>query len=164
MKIDKASLLGIIGTAIVIVGVFLPWATSSSPGGNLEGGLTYWSESGWNNFSSTSGEYYLVKAAIILGIVSTIAIIIKKIISVAGALIIGLAVLAILIYIYLNLNDEASLINSYHISDWSAGVGYGIWVSIIGSIALIAGGVLAVMGLKKVPSKNTQPSMQAQPK
>lgn len=165
MRVGRAAVLGVVGAILVIVGVFLPWATASSPGGNLEGGATYGDSNGWTNYSTANHEYYLVKAAMVLSFLGAIAILIRKQSSAMFGLAAGVSVLAILLYALANLESVAYTINSYHISDWSSGVGYGIFVGIIGSLMLIAGGALALKEIRKtVASPSAQQSAQAQPK
>jgi len=158
MRLDKGIILGIVGTVLLTVGVFLPWATASSPGGNLENGATYGSTSGWDNYSVYDYEYFLVKIAMVLSVIGMIMIAIKRRLTIVAGLIIGVSTLVILLYTYANLEHTAYLINIQHISDWSAGVGYGIWVSIIGSLLLITGGVLAFKETKKITLAQITPS------
>jgi len=150
MKLDRGTISGMVGVILLVAGTFLPWAISSSPGGNLIDGLTYWSESGWtNNFES---EFFLVIIAICLSIIGAILIAIKKRLTIIAGSVTGAIVLIIFLYAFLSLSQSVDRINSYHISDWSAGVGYGVWVSIIGSLLLVIGGLLSFIKTKKVAS------------
>jgi hypothetical protein len=158
MKFDRGAILSIAGAIILIVGIFLPWATSSSPGGNLIGGATSWSESGWTNYSSDNYQYLLVKIALVLGAIGAILIVIKKRLTVIAGLATGVFTLMTFLVLLINLNNDINNVNSYHLADISTGIAYGIWVSIIGSLLLIAGGVLAFKDTKKVASSQTAPS------
>lgn len=152
LKVDRNTALGIVGVILLIVGTFLPWETSSSPGGNLIGGATYWSDSGWTNYGVFDNQYLLVEIALILSIIGMIMIAVKQRMTEAAGLAIGVSVSAIFLYAYANLDHSAYLINSQHVADITAYTGYGIWVSIIGSLLLVIGGLLSFMKTQKVTS------------
>jgi hypothetical protein len=152
LKVDRNTALGIVGVILLIVGTFLPWETSSSPGGNLMGGATYWSGSGWTNYGVFDNEYLLMEIALILSIIGVSMIAVKQRMTEAAGLAIGVSVSAIFLYTYANVDHSAYLVNSQHVADITAYTGYGIWVSIIGSLLLVIGGLLSFIKTQKVTS------------
>ena len=149
-KFDWSTTLGMVGVILLVVGTFLPWGTNSSPGGNLIGGATYWSGSAWATFSVYDNEYPLLMIALVLSIIGVMMVAVKIRMAEIAGLVIGMSVLAIFLYTYASLDHHVYLINIQHVSDFTAGIGYGIWISTAGSLLLIIGGFLSFIRTKKV--------------
>jgi hypothetical protein len=151
MKLDRMTILGIVGAVLVIAGIFLPWLTCYPPDGYQ---AAYRSQSGWDNYAVFQHEYYFVKIAMALSVIGVVMIAIKRRFTAAAGLIMGIGNLVIFLDAYRNLDYATYLIGLQRSIDPTAVgigyIGYGIWVCIIGTLLLIAGGVLAFRETQKV--------------
>jgi len=140
-KVSKGSgagaAVGIIGSILVLVGIFLPWASAGAFGFSI-------SFSGWdmNSLSSTwgGGSIWQVIGLLAIGLICIVFAIMEAIAAkVSGALVLVFGIISTLIAF--SALNEISPVSSIP----GASIGIGIWICIIGSIIVAIGGLIGVL-------------------
>jgi hypothetical protein len=129
--------VGIIGSILVLIGIFLPWVSAGAYGFSI-------SFSGWdiNSISGTLGlgAIWQVMGLLAIGLICVVFSIMEAVVAkIAGALVLVLGIISALIAF--TAWNELSPISSIP----GASIGFGIWICIIGSIIVAIGGLIGVV-------------------
>lgn len=165
-SINYLSIVGIIGAILLIVGVFLTWASITIPG-ILGLSSTTYDFTGMDFFNKVDGvadgtQYtYVPLVALVLGILSLVGMIItifdvqplEKVNKYIGLVVFVLSIVALvlLLLFYLQSFDYSigSVTASMKFTD-VYDIGVGFWLTLAGSIITVVGGLLpAVQGKLK---------------
>lgn len=152
VRIGRGRILGILGGVITIIGAFLPWATifQINPG----------SKSFVDSFTATFG--FLGVVVLLFGLIGLEYVAIPTEGTATVAALFGVLVLlatgtAFGLGATFAMNEQAGNPN------WIVTTGSGLYVSILGALALIGGSALAFVDAKKttppIPATETPPSM-----
>ena len=148
-NINILGILGIIGGAMMIVGVFLDWVTINVVG------VTIGSATGWDIFDGLkdagSIKYtYLPLLDLICGIIAVIAMIVptfanvdgyKKANNVLGIVVTVLSIAVIVISILFLTQSWTIGPVSIHMSDF---IQFGFWICMIGAVITLIGGIMPI--------------------
>ena len=148
-SINLLAIIGIIGGAMMIVGVFLNWININVAG------ISIGTATGWDIFDGLKDvsqiKYtFLPLLDLIAGILAVIMLIVptfanvdgyKKANNILGIIITILSIVVIVISIpFMTQSWDLSLV-TIHMSDY---IQYGFWISLIGAIITLIGGIMPI--------------------
>lgn len=149
-EVNWLGLIGLIGSVLMIVGVFLSWVDVQIGSGIISYSESY---SGWTTYSDGIGDYsYAALVTLIAGILALITTIIPivpnvfksdKVNKLLGVLSLILAVVAVVLIVLYNGQMESISIAGITIASASAGIG--LWIALAGSVVLAVGGIVDIV-------------------
>ncbi len=161
-KVNWMGLIGLIGTILMIVCVFLSWV-------DIEVGVLGYTNttsfSGWDVFSNAdlNADYaYAPVVTLVAGILALITTIIPilpnlfksdKVNKLLGALSLILAIVAVILIVLFT--GQMDSIGYEGVLSAGASAGIGLWLSLVGAVILAVGGILAVV-MKYAPKNKAE--------
>lgn len=134
MWMQMGRIVGIIGGILALVGTFLPWATI---------------ESSVESISASGILLFIVGVPVLLfAIIGLILVALPKRGTAIGAFVMGILALIFVLLAFVLVGVLEGLVSG---TDISITYDYGMWISLVGSILLMIGGIWAFVELGKVP-------------
>jgi len=145
MKLGR--ILGIVGALLAVVGVFLPWATATNT-------IT-------NTSASASGISVPLFGVLVLlfSVLGLVLVLVGKRGTCIGALIMGILAF---VFALIVAAIWSAIISTFGVGDVLS-IGYGLYMSLAGSIILMVGSVMTLGELKQIAPQMAPPPMFEQP-
>jgi hypothetical protein len=157
-KYKTPMILGIVGGVLALVGTFLPWINvcAGALGINLCLPFSGIGISGAAaQLGATAGVPALVGFApllvLVFGLVGLVMMLLKKPMMCMLALVMGLLVVVLALLWYMQASPLFVTMNVGEVSE-SIGAGFGVWLSLIGGLLLLVGGLMGMKALKGMPA------------
>jgi hypothetical protein len=140
MWMQIGRILGLVGAILALVGTLLPWATISSDIDSI----------------TASGVviFFIGLPVLLFAIIGLILVALPKRGTAIGAFVMGILCLIFMMLAFVVVSILEGLVSGTNIE---VSYDYGLWVSLVGSILLMIGGIWAFVELGKVPPPMPMP-------
>lgn len=146
MAMGKGAIIGILGGILVLVGCVLPWLSVSY---TLLGVPLSISLSGFGIWQGL--------LALIFGILGLIMAVLRKKVTSILALVFGILALLMIVLAMMEIGAVTAQYQLLGYAGISIGMGFGIYIALIGAILLMAGGGIGMMEAGKAPAPMMPP-------
>jgi hypothetical protein len=134
MWMQMGRILGIVGAILALVGTFLPWATISSDFESIT--------------ASGIAIFFIGIPVLLFAIIGLILVAMPKRGTAIGGFVMGILCLIFMMLAFVVVSILEGLVTGTNIE---ISYDYGLWVSLVGSILLMIGGIWAFVELGKAP-------------